>query len=83
MPDELRQQMERIRQVVATLSIPILELEGYEADDVLGTIARQAKDHDVPVHIITGDRGPVAVGGWEYDRRIASWPRAARAFSLQ
>ncbi|UCG23702.1 MAG: DNA polymerase I [Chloroflexota bacterium] len=56
MPDELRQQIERIRQVVAALSIPILELEGYEADDVLGTIARQAKDHEVPVHIITGDR---------------------------
>ncbi|HSG18642.1 MAG TPA: DNA polymerase I [Anaerolineae bacterium] len=56
MPDELRQQIKRIRQVVATLSIPILELEGYEADDVLGTIARQAKDNEVPVHIITGDR---------------------------
>lgn len=56
MPDELRQQIQRIREVVAALNIPILELEGYEADDVLGTIARQAKAHDVQAYIITGDR---------------------------
>ncbi len=56
MPDELRLQIERIREVVAALNIPILELPGYEADDVLGTIAQQAKPEKVPVHIITGDR---------------------------
>ncbi len=56
MPDELRNQIERIREVVKTFNIPILELEGYEADDVLGTVSRQAKQYKVPVHIITGDR---------------------------
>ncbi len=56
MPDELRLQIERIKEVVAALNIPILELDGYEADDVLGTVAQQAKPHGVPVHIITGDR---------------------------
>lgn len=56
MPDELRLQIERIKEVIQTLNIPILELEGFEADDVLGTIARQAKPLGVPVHIITGDR---------------------------
>jgi DNA polymerase-1 len=56
MPDELALQIERIKEVVAALNIPILELDGYEADDVLGTVARQAKPHGVPVHIITGDR---------------------------
>lgn len=56
MADELRLQIERIKEVVAAMNIPILELDGYEADDVLGTIARQAKPHGVPVHIITGDR---------------------------
>ncbi|MCB8984772.1 MAG: DNA polymerase I [Ardenticatenaceae bacterium] len=56
MPDELALQIERIREVVQTLNIPVLELEGYEADDVLGTVARQARPHAVPVHIITGDR---------------------------
>ncbi|MEM7115524.1 MAG: DNA polymerase I [Chloroflexota bacterium] len=56
MPDELRLQINRIKEVVAALNIPIMELEGYEADDVLGTIAAQAKTHNVPAHIITGDR---------------------------
>ncbi len=56
MPDELRPQIDRIREVVAAFNIPILELPGYEADDVLGTVAQQAKDIKVPVHIVTGDR---------------------------
>ncbi|MDJ0751934.1 MAG: DNA polymerase I [Ardenticatenaceae bacterium] len=56
MPDELRDQIARIQEVVKTLNIPVLTLDGYEADDVLGTIARQAKKFDVPVTIITGDR---------------------------
>ncbi len=56
MPDELDIQIERIKQVVAALNIPVLTLEGYEADDVLGTMAAQAKEQGVPVHIITGDR---------------------------
>lgn len=56
MPDELGVQIERLREVIGALNVPILELEGYEADDVLGTIAQKAKPHKVPVHIITGDR---------------------------
>lgn len=55
MPDELSVQIERIKQVVRALNIPILELEGYEADDVLGTVAGQVRGQ-VPVYIITGDR---------------------------
>lgn len=56
MPDELRIQIERIRELVRAFNIPILELNGFEADDVLGTIAVQAQKHHVPVQIITGDR---------------------------
>ncbi len=56
MPDELRVQIERIREVLEAFNIPVLELEGFEADDVLGTIANQAKEFNVPVLIITGDR---------------------------
>ncbi len=56
MPDELRVQIGRIKEVVRAFNIPILELEGFEADDVLGTIARQAKGQGVQAHIITGDR---------------------------
>ncbi|MGB3715946.1 MAG: DNA polymerase I [Candidatus Promineifilaceae bacterium] len=56
MPDELRLQIERIRELVRAFDIPVLELDGYEADDVLGTVAKQAKEYEVPVLIITGDR---------------------------
>jgi len=56
MPDELSVQIDRIRQVVSAFNVPIMELDGYEADDVLGTVARQARDHDVLAYIITGDR---------------------------
>ena len=56
MPDDLRLQLDRIRQVVLAFGIPILEAEGFEADDVLGTIARRAAEQGVRVVILTGDR---------------------------
>jgi len=56
MPDDLRLQLDRIREVVNTFGIPILEAEGYEADDVLGTVARKASNEGVEVIILTGDR---------------------------
>ena len=55
MPDEMRAQMARIREVVDALSIPIFEQEGYEADDLLGTLTRQAAEQDVDTLIVTGD----------------------------
>jgi DNA polymerase I len=56
MPDDLRQQVNRIRQLVDVFGFPRLELEGYEADDILGSIARQAVASGFGVKIITGDR---------------------------
>lgn len=56
MPDEMRVQMERIRQIVEAFGIPRLEIEGYEADDILGSAARQAVEEGYGVKIITGDR---------------------------
>jgi len=56
MPDELRPQIERVRQIVDSFNIPRLEAEGYEADDVLGSVTRQAVDRGLGVKIITGDR---------------------------
>lgn len=56
MPEDLRLQLERIREMVAAFEIPVLEAEGYEADDVLGTVARRAVEQGVQVVILTGDR---------------------------
>jgi len=56
MPDDLRSQIERIRELVDAFNIPRLEVEGYEADDVLGSVAHQAVAKGLGVKIITGDR---------------------------
>src|SRR5574340_914769 len=56
MPDDLRPQIERIREMVDAFNIPRLEREGYEADDVLGSVARIAAEQGLGVKIITGDR---------------------------
>ena len=56
MPDELRTQIERIRQLVDAFNIPRLEMENYEADDVLGSVAHQAVAKGLGVKIFTGDR---------------------------
>ncbi len=56
MPEDLRPQMDRIRQMVDAFGIPRIELEGYEADDILGSLAKQAVKKGFGVKIITGDR---------------------------
>ncbi len=55
-PDILRQQMGLVRQVIETLEIPVIEAEGYEADDVLATLATRARDQGDEAIIVTGDR---------------------------
>ncbi|MEI8130960.1 MAG: DNA polymerase I [Leptolinea sp.] len=56
MPDDLRPQIERIRQLVDAFGFPRLEMEGFEADDVLGSVAKMAVEKGLAVKIITGDR---------------------------
>ncbi len=56
MPDEMRPQMDRIEQVLEALKIPILTLENFEADDILGGLARQAAGEGHDVLILSGDR---------------------------
>jgi DNA polymerase-1 len=55
-PDTFRQQLPLIREVLETLRIPTLELEGYEADDLLATLTRQCAGDASEVVIVTGDR---------------------------
>src|SRR6266508_2252119 len=54
-PDEFHQQLERIKQLVTAFNIPIYTAEGYEADDVIGTLSCQATAQDVDTMILTGD----------------------------
>jgi DNA polymerase I len=54
-PDEFHQQLERIKQLVGAFNIPIYTAEGFEADDVIGTLSCQATEQDVDTMILTGD----------------------------
>lgn len=54
-PPTLASQFTRVRQLAGTLNIPIYELDGFEADDVLGTLSRQAEEQNIPTVIVTGD----------------------------
>jgi len=51
----LRSQFPKVREVVAALRIPVYELAGYEADDVIGTITRDLDTRGVDTTVVTGD----------------------------
>ncbi len=56
MPDDLRRQVPYIRRSLEALHIPILEAQGFEADDVIGTLAREAAEQGHEVFIVSGDK---------------------------
>ncbi|MBN2005416.1 MAG: DNA polymerase I [Anaerolineae bacterium] len=56
MPPEMQVQMQRVRELVEAFGIPVVELADYEADDLLGTLSRQAAAAGLDVVIVTGDR---------------------------
>ena len=56
MPEDLRRQIPYIRRALEALRIPILEAEGFEADDVIGTLAREAAEQQHEVFIVSGDK---------------------------
>ena len=56
MPDDLRSQIEPIHQIIQAMGLPLLVIEGVEADDVIGTLAQQATESKVSTIISTGDK---------------------------
>lgn len=56
MPEELAQQMPVIKELLGDLGIKIVQCEGYEADDILGTLSKAAADSGNECYILTGDR---------------------------
>ncbi len=55
MPPELVSQLGRVKQLVEAFDLPIFEMEGYEADDVLGSLSHQASEQGIDTVIVTGD----------------------------
>lgn len=56
MPEDLRRQIPYIRRALEVFRIPILEMEGFEADDVIGTLSCRASEHGHEVFIVSGDK---------------------------
>ncbi len=56
MPPDLAQQLPYIRRALQAFRIPMLEMPGFEADDVIGTLARQAAERSYPVYVVSSDK---------------------------
>ncbi len=56
MPDDMSEQLPVLRQVIEALRIPIIEVPGYEADDILATLALKARDRGLQVFLVTSDK---------------------------
>ena len=56
MPEAMADQLDRLKEVVEAFSVPILEAPGYEADDVIGTLAKRAETKGIETNLVTGDK---------------------------
>ncbi len=56
MPDEMQPQIPRIKEVIEAFGISVIELEGYEADDIIGTLAKSLKNQNIESYMVTGDK---------------------------
>lgn len=56
MPDDLSAQIGTLKDVVRAFNVPCIELPGYEADDIMGTLARQAEKENIETYLVTGDK---------------------------
>jgi len=56
MPPDMADQLPRIKEVIQAMNIPILEVPGFEADDVMGTLAKKAEKEGLETYLVTGDK---------------------------
>jgi DNA polymerase I len=78
MPEELSSQLGRVREVVRSFRIPIFEIDGFEADDILGALSEQASDKGLDTVILTGDADMMQLVS---DRIKVFYPRPGGSFS--
>ena len=74
-PPELKGQFGRIKQLVEAFNVPIFEVEGYEADDVIGTLCRMAEEQRIETVILTGDTDTFQL--------VSPWVRVALHHNIQ
>ena len=75
MPEDLRPQFDRVRHMMRAFGIPIFEQEGFEADDVLGTLCRQAEEQEIETLVLTGDTDELQL--------VSPWVRVLLSYSVQ
>ncbi|MBQ7902025.1 MAG: DNA polymerase I [Clostridia bacterium] len=63
MPEELRMQMPVMKEILKAMNIAIFEKEGYEADDIIGTVSRECEEQGVECYILTGDKDDLQLAG--------------------
>lgn len=63
MPEELHEQVPLLKELLSACGIPVLTMEGYEADDILGTVARQCAEAGMEVILLSGDRDLLQLAG--------------------
>ena len=56
MPEDMSSQMDKLKEVVSAFNVPGLELPGFEADDIMGTLAREAERQHIETYLVTGDK---------------------------
>ncbi|WP_032120869.1 DNA polymerase I [Clostridium amazonitimonense] len=56
MPEELREQFPLVKELLSLMDVSIFEIDGFEADDLIGTLSVYAESHGIEVYIVTGDR---------------------------
>ena len=77
-PEELINQLGRVRELVSAFGIPIFELEGYEADDLLGALSHQASQRGMDTVIVTGDADTMQLVS---PKVKVLYPKPGRSFS--
>ena len=77
MPEELREQVPLMKEVLQAMDIPILTLAGYEADDILGTVAKRMAARGVEVSVVSGDRDLLQLADERIKIRIPKTSRGA------
>ena len=74
-PQELRHQFDRVKQLMSAFNVPVLEKEGYEGDDIIGSLAKKAEEWGIETIILTGDTDTFQL--------VSPWVRVALSYSVQ
>ena len=74
MPPELPTQVDRVREMMRVFGVPVFDKEEYEADDVLGTLCRQAEEQQIEALVLTGDTDELQL--------VSPWVRVLLSFSV-